>query len=236
MKVLCTICGRGGSKGIKNKNLQKIKGKPLIYYTIKQAVKSKLFEEIVISTDKPEIQRTAKKYGASSWFLREKNLSSDKTAKLPVIRDALLRSEKYFNKVFDYVIDLDISSPLRNIQDIKRAFIKFLNNNNDNLFSVFVSKKNPYFNMVEIIKNKIQLSKKKKKLITSRQSSPRVYSLNAYIYIWKRETLIKRKPLIGKKTGIYEMPEERSIDIDSDFDLKIVKSLIKKILKKIYIF
>ena len=74
MKVLCTICGRGGSKGIKNKNLQKIKGKPLIYYTIKQAVKSKLFEEIVISTDKPEIQRTAKKYGASSWFLREKNL------------------------------------------------------------------------------------------------------------------------------------------------------------------
>ncbi len=162
MKVLCTICGRGGSKGIKNKNLTKIKGKPLIYYSIKQAIKSKLFEEIVVSTDKPIIQRTARKYGASSWFLREKNLSTDKAAKLPVIRDSLIRSEKYFDKVFDYVIDLDISSPLRNIQDIKRAFIKFLKNNNDNLFSVFVSKKNPYFNMIEIINNQIQVSKKKK--------------------------------------------------------------------------
>ncbi len=56
-----------------------------------------------------------------------------------------------------------------------------------------------------------------------------MYALNASIYIWKRETLIKRKQLIGKKTGIYEMPEERSVDIDSDLDLKIVKSLIKKI-------
>ena len=229
MKILCTICGRGGSKGIKNKNLTKIKGKPLIYYSIKQAIKSKLFDEIVVSTDVHKIQKIAQRYGASSWFLREKKLASDKAAKLPVIKDSLKRSEKYFNKVFDYVIDLDISSPLRNIEDIRRAFKKFLKNNNDNLFSVYVAKKNPYFNMVEMKNNKILLSKNTKKFYTSRQTSPKVFSLNASIYIWKRERLLKSKTLIGKKTGIYEMPQERSIDIDSNLDLKIVKSLIKKI-------
>ncbi len=229
MKILCTICGRGGSKGVKNKNLIKINGKPLLYYSIKQAIKSKLFDEIVISTDSLKIQKIAKKYGASSWFLREKKLSTDKAAKLPVIRDSLIKSEKYFGKVFDYVVDLDVSSPLRNIQDIRVAFQKCLKKNYDNLFSVFISKKNPYFNMVEIIDNQIHLSKKSKKSFTSRQTSPRVYSLNASIYIWKRDTLLKKKLLIGKKTGIYEMPEERSIDIDSDFDLKIVNSFIKKI-------
>ena len=160
MKILCTICGRGGSKGVKNKNLIKINGKPLLYYSIKQAIKSKLFDEIVISTDSLKIQKIAKKYGASSWFLREKKLSTDKAAKLPVIRDSLIKSEKYFGKVFDYVVDLDVSSPLRNIQDIRVAFQKCLKKNYDNMFSVFISKKNPYFNMVEIIDNQIHLSKK----------------------------------------------------------------------------
>ena len=186
MRVLCTICGRGGSKGVKNKNLIKIKGKPLIYYSIKQAIRSKLFDEIVVSTDNLTIQKTAKRYGAKSWFLRSKSLSNDTAPKIPVIRDTLIKSEKHFNKVFDYIIDLDISSPLRNVLDIKDAFKKFLNFKNANLFSVYESKKNPYFNMIEIKNNKINLLKKNTKIFSSRQSSPKVFSLNASIYIWKK--------------------------------------------------
>ena len=83
--------------------------------------------------------------------------------------------------------------------------------------------------MVEKIDNRVCLSKKSKISVTSRQVSPEVFSLNASIYIWKRKSLINQKKLFGKKTGIYIMPEEKSIDIDSNFDLKIVKSLIKKI-------
>ncbi len=229
MKILCTICGRGGSKGVKNKNLTKIHGKPLIYYSIKQAIKSKLFDEIVVSTDNLKIQKAAKRYGAKSWYLRSKRLSNDNTPKIPVIRDTLIKSEKYFNKVFDYIIDLDISSPLRDIKDITSAFKKFLKFKNENLFSVYESKKNPYFNMVQIKNNKINLLKKNKKIFASRQLSPKVFSLNASIYIWKRNSLIKKQKLIGKNTGIYLMPEERSFDIDSNIDLKIVKFLIKKI-------
>lgn len=229
MKILCTICGRGGSKGVKNKNLINIQGKPLIYYSIKQAIKSGLFDEIVVSTDDLKIQQAAKRYGAKSWYLRSKSLSNDNAPKIPVIRDTLIKSEKYFNKVFDYIIDLDISSPLRHTQDIIKAFKKFLKFDNENLFSVYESKKNPYFNMVEIKNAKINLSKKKKNFFNSRQLSPKVYSLNASIYIWKRKSLIKKQKLIGKKTGIYLMPEERSVDIDSNLDLKIVKLLIKRI-------
>ena len=155
MKILCSICGRGGSKGVKNKNLVKINGKPLIYYSIKQAKNSKIFDKIALSTDNKKIQSVAKKYGASSWFIRKKQLSTSKAPKIPVIRDNLIKSEKYFKTKFDYIVDLDISAPLRNHADIKNAFKKFIRNKYDNLFSVYKSKKSPYFNMIEIIKKKI---------------------------------------------------------------------------------
>ncbi len=226
MNILCTICGRKGSKGIKNKNLKLINKKPLIYYTITQAKKSKLFDQIVVSTDDKKIQNKAIEFGAKSWFIRSKKLSHSRAPKIPVIRDNLLRSEKYFSTKFDYIIDLDISSPLRSILDIKRAFKKFKKNNYDNLFSVNKSKKNPYFNMVEISQSRVYISKNKKSFFT-RQELPIVYSLNASIYIWKRNILLKSDNLIGNKTGIYEMSEQKSIDIDSKFDLKLVKFLMR---------
>ena len=89
--ILCTICARGGSKGVNNKALKKINGKHLIEITIKQALASKVFDEIVVSTDSKKIQKIAVKRGVKCWFLRSKKLSSDKSPKVPVIRDALLR-------------------------------------------------------------------------------------------------------------------------------------------------
>ena len=87
---------RGGSKGLKNKTLKRINGKPLIYYTIKQAIQSKLFDQIVVSTDSKKIQKTAKYYGAKSWFLRPKKFSHDFSSKLTAVRHALVESEKIF--------------------------------------------------------------------------------------------------------------------------------------------
>tara|TARA_B100000401_G_scaffold436607_1_gene380431 strand:+ start:994 stop:1674 length:681 start_codon:yes stop_codon:yes gene_type:complete len=226
MKILCSICGRKGSKGVKNKNLTLVNHKPLIYYTIQQAKKSKLFDQIVVSTNDKKIQAKALEYGASCWFLRSNRLSNSSSPKIPVIRDNLIKSEKYFNSKFEYIIDLDISAPLRDHFDIRRAYNKFIKFKYDNLFSVNKSKKNPYFNMVEMRGEKVYLSKNKKKFY-SRQQLPIVYSLNASIYVWKRKALLQHNNLIGKKTGIYEMSEEKSIDIDSKFDLKLVKFLMK---------
>jgi CMP-N-acetylneuraminic acid synthetase len=98
---------RSGSKGVKNKNLKLINKKPLMSYTISQAVNSKLFDNIIVSTNSKKILKKAKFYGADGWFLRPKKLSSDYSPKVPAIKHALFEAEKHYNKKFDIVIDLD---------------------------------------------------------------------------------------------------------------------------------
>ncbi len=226
MKILCIICARGGSKGVKNKNIKSLNGKPLIYYTINQAKKSKVFKKIVVSTDSNKIKKISEKYGADCWFKRNKELSNDNASKILVIKDALRKSEKYYNQKFDYIVDLDVSSPLRNISDIKNSIKNFTKRKYDNLFSVCISRKNPYFNIVEKNDNKFSLIKKKKNFF-SRQKLPKTYDLNASIYIWRKEILLTSKSLFNNKTGIYLMPQIRSFDIDSITDFKIVSFLMK---------
>ncbi len=226
MKILCTICARGGSKGVKNKNIKNLNGKPLIYYTIRQAKNSKVFKNIVVSTDSKKIKKISEKYGADCWFKRDKELSNDNASKILVIKDALKKSEKYYNQKFDYVVDLDVSSPLRKVSDIRNSIKDFIKRKYDNLFSVCISRKSPYFNIIEKKNNKFGLIKKKKNFF-SRQKLPLTYDLNASIYIWKREILLRSNSLFNKKTGIYLMPEIRSFDIDSITDFKIVSSLMR---------
>ncbi len=231
MNILCTICARSGSKGVKNKNLFKVNGKPLIFYSIKQALKSKMFNEIVVSTDSAKIQKYSKLQGAYSWFLRSKELSNDYAPKTLVVRDALKRSETFFNKKYDVIIDLDVSSPLRYIKDVTNAYKFFLKKKANFLISASRSRKNPYFNILENKKNKVNFVKIKKKY-TRRQDAPKTYDANSSIYIWKRKELLNFKSLFPKKTVIYEMPAERSWDIDNKFDLYIVKNIMKDKFKK----
>jgi len=227
MKILCTICARGGSKGVKNKNIKLLNNKPLIGYTIEQAKSSKLFEHIVISTDSEQIAEIAQEFGAEYFFKRDKELSNDKAGKLDVIRDAFIRSEKHFNIKFDYLIDLDATAPLRNIEDILNSFQQFIKDKNDNLITAMPSRRSPYFNLVEIIDDKVQVSKKLDKSIVRRQDSPKTYDMNASIYIWKKETILNQDTIFLDNTGLYIMPEERSIDIDTELDFKFVEFIMR---------
>ena len=140
---------------------------------------------------------TAKYYNIKNLILRPKKLASDKSGKLPAIKHALLNTEK-LNKVFHYVIDLDVTSPLRNINDIKKSLALFKKRDADNLFSVNNSKKSPYFNMVENRNSKIRLIKENNNILR-RQDTPKTYDLNASIYIWKRKTLVEKKNYIQFK-------------------------------------
>lgn len=229
MRVLCTICARGGSKGVKNKNIKLINGKPLIAYTIEQATESGLFEHIVISTDSNDIAEVAKQYGAEVFFKRDAVMASDTAGKLDVIRDAFIRSEQYYEQTFDYLIDLDATAPLRLIEDIKASFKQFLDNDNDNLITGMPSRRSPYFNLVEVDKNgTVDLSKKLNKGVVRRQDAPLSYDMNASIYIWKRETILNENSLFLNRTGLYVMPEERSIDIDNELDYKFVEFVMKE--------
>ena len=225
MNTLITICARGGSKGVKNKALVNIKKKPLIWYTLNKIPKLKFINKTVISTDSIKISKVCNIFGFKTWFKRSKYLSSDKAPKIPVIRDALIKAEKHYKMEFDIIIDLDISSPLRSLADINNAYSQFIESKCDNLFSVMVSRHSPYFNMVEKRNNKIKLVKKYINIIR-RQDTPTTYDMNASIYIWKKDILLKSNKLFNKNTELFLMPYERSIDIDNYTDLKIVKNFI----------
>jgi len=227
--ILCTICARGGSKGVKNKNIKLLHGKPLIAYTIAQARESGLFEHIVISTDSDEIATVAMRYGAEVFFKRNVEMASDNAGKLDVIRDAFERSEEYYGEQFDYLIDLDATAPLRNISDITESFAQFLNDDNDNLITAMPSRRSPYFNLVEVdVSGKVALSKKLNSGIVRRQDAPKSYDMNASIYIWKRNIILNENTLFLEKTGLYVMPEERSIDIDTELDFEFVEFFMRK--------
>lgn len=227
--VLCTICARGGSKGVKGKNTRNLLGKPLIAYTIEQAIDSKLFDHVVVSTDSDEIATVSQRYGANVFFKRDAQLASDTAGKLEVIRDAFIRSEEYYRKKFDYLVDLDATAPLRFVSDIVNAFKQFLDNDNGNLISAMPSRRSPYFNLVEIDDNGIVSPAKKLECpVIRRQDAPKSYDMNASIYIWKRDVILNEESIFLNKTGLYIMPEERSIDIDSILDFEFIEFLMRK--------
>lgn len=226
--ILCTICMRGNSKEVPNKNISKINGKPLLYYSIKQAKDSNLFNKIVVSTDSEKIATLSKQYGAECYFRRPKKMATDKAGKLKVIRHALLKSEKFFNQKFDIVIDLDATSPLRNVSDINSAYNKFIREESNNLITATTANKNPYFNQIEFKKNKYDIVIRKKSIPKRRQDAPKVYDMNASIYIWKRNFLLKSDNIFTKKTSLFLMPPERSCDIDNKLDFDFVEYMLSK--------
>ncbi len=226
MKILCTICARSGSKGLKNKNFLKIKGNSLLSHSLNQALKIKKIENIIVTSDTKKIRKIQ---NSKIFYLqRPKKLSGDKVGKLSVIRHALNYAEKKFNKKFSAVIDLDVTSPLRKLSDIKSCINLFISKKANNLITICESRKNPYFNMIEKKKNKMDLVKKKKKLFKNRQAAPKVYELNASIYLWKKKYLLKSNNLFSNKTHYYKMPYNRSIDIDTQTDFLFVKFLMNK--------
>ena len=225
-QILCTICARGGSKGLPNKNLLKIGDKSLIGHTLTQAKAIDAIDCIIVSSDSNEILKEGEIYAADILLQRSAKLASDDAGKIDAIIDCLNHAESNFNKHFDYVIDLDVTSPLRNLIDIENCLEFTKDQGFKNLITVTNSKKNPYFNQIEITNEGPQLVKSGHD-IKGRQSAPKVYDMNAAIYVWSRDFLINEKTLFSRDTIVYDMPEERSLDIDNELDFKIVKHLME---------
>jgi len=224
---------RGGSKGVPNKNLRQLNGKPLLSYTIEQAISCNLFEHVVVSTDSTKIAENSINYGAQAWFLRPAQLATDKAPKIPAIRHALLESEHYYGQQFDVLVDLDATSPLRSVDDIIGAYLQFVRENADILITACPARKNPYFNMVEWVNGRIQKVREINPPPFRRQDAPNVYDMNASIYIWKRKALLECDTLFTERTSLYVMPEERSVDIDTELDLEFIEFITKKSKAKI---
>jgi len=228
MRRLCTICARGGSKGVKSKNIQIVAGIPLIAHSIKQAQQSNIFDAIAVSSDSEEILAVARDFGATLTIKRPSELATDTAAKLPVIQHAALTAESMLNKTFEVFCDLDATSPLRSIEDIKGAINLLETKGLGNVITGTPSRRSPYFNLVEQTADGcVALSKVPLHGVVRRQDAPRTFDMNASIYVWTRRSLLDSDRVLHKNTYLFEMPEERSIDIDSELDLRIVKFLME---------
>jgi len=234
--ILLTICARGGSRGVKNKNIKELNNHPLISYTINQGLKWGKAQRVVVSTDSEEIASISKKYGAEVPFIRPDELASNHAAKLPVIRHAVIQCESIYNEKYSIIVDLDVTAPVRAINDLDNCLIQFQKGNHDTLFSVVEAHKNPYFNMVE--KNgmgKIELSKKHDKTFIRRQDVPKVYTLNASIYFYRRDFILNRKNIspLSNNCSIFVMDDFAGIDIDREIDYKFIEFLVKEKMIKL---
>ncbi len=228
-KSIILICARGGSKGIKNKNLQKINGTTLVGHSIKLAKKLTNKSDIVLSTEAKNIQKIGLKYGIQVPFNRPLYLSKDKTPEILVWKHALRFYEKKYKIFPDFITVLPPTSPLRVKSDIKKCINLFLKNNYDLVVTGSVSNRSPYFNMVEKKKNKFSLIKKSTN-IYRRQDVPITYDLSTVCYVISTKYLKRLKNILEGKIGLVKIPKIRAIDIDDKIDLFIARKLFK--LKK----
>lgn len=232
---VCVICARKGSKEVKNKNLINFFGKSLITWSIEQAINSKLFHKVYVSTDSKKIADISRKSGAEVPFLRSSELSNDQASKFLVWKNALKKIEKITKKKIRYYVDLDCTNPIRTKKDIE-GVINLLKENKkaDGVVTICKAKKNPYFNIVEKSKtNILKISKKIKKKVLSRQQAPKAFDIVANIYCLKAEYLKKSDHLLKGNILGYELKQNKSFDIDSKYDLEIVKMFFKKIIKNV---
>lgn len=226
--ILATICCRGGSKGVPGKNIRPLKGKALIAYTIESAKQSSLIDDVIISTDDVAIAEVAKAYGANVPFMRPADLATDTASKWPVFIHAVEAYEQLTGKQVDYLVDLDVTVPLKASFDIDGAIKLALEDKNvDVVITGYEPERNPYFNMMEVKENGYaEIVKKAAKPIVRRQDAPSVYSLTPAAYVVKKSALYDYEHWSQARCKIHPIPRERAVDIDTEIDFKIVEFLM----------
>ena len=229
-KILVIIPARGGSKEVPNKNIKKIYGIPLIVYTIKEVVKlKKFYYKYIVSTDSKKIARISEKAGACVPFIRPKRLALDTTPTLPVLRHALKYIEKNNKVNIDWLLTLQATSPLTKANDIKKC-IKLINKNIDSVVSVREGNEcHPMY--LNIKKGKyLKPFQKNVKFIRRQDINPTIYKFNGSIFLTRKKIILNSKSNIffGGKMLPYIMSREKSIEIDSAFDFKLIKLIMKK--------
>lgn len=231
MNILVTICGRAGSKGVKGKNVRPLCGIPLVYYTLSAALHFKELHpqhnvDLCVDSDSDELLRIAESTGLAKPVRRPAELAGDSSPKLAAIIHAVSDMERQTGAGYDFVIDLDITSPLREARDIAGALEKLADHAEaDVVFSVVPARRNPYFNMVEAGKGR------PRKVIDSeyvtRQQAPEIYDMNASIYCYRRDALgtrIVKSPFDGR-FDITLMRDTAVLDIDSEEDFELMEVL-----------
>lgn len=219
--VLALVTARGGSKGIPRKNVVPLAGKPLIAWTIEAALRSRVVDRIVVSTDDPEIAELSWAWGAEVPFLRPEALARDDSPHVDVVVHAVMWLEEQQGYIPDYVLLLQPTSPLRTSDDIDAAVALALEKRADAVISVCLSPVHPYLMRRVNADGKLKEYESRPPGYLRRQTLPPVYIENGAIYLVKREVFLRDRSWYSGDTYAYIMPEERSIDVDTIRDLKL---------------
>ena len=236
MNILFTLCGRAGSKGVKGKNAREFCGKPLVWYSMAAIA---LYKEryagddtisVVLNTDSEPLIDLVKQVPTLEVGIlrRDESLAGDKVAKVAVIEDCLSRAEQMYGMKYDMVVDLDITSPLRTVQDVKNAIDRKKQRNDvDVVYSVAPSRRNPYFNMVK--EENGFFCKAIPSSFTTRQEAPVFYDMNASIYAYSPDALRNKEHATFFNSGCdaVVMADTGILDIDSEEDYELMQVIAK---------
>lgn len=225
--MIGVIPARGGSKGVPQKNIKDLCGKPLICYAIEAASASQQIEQVVVSTDCEEIAQVARDAGASVPFMRPSELAQDQSGMMPVLAHALTEMEKIKNQSIEGIALVDPTAPFRLPSDIDQAVELFRSQSCEAVISGHTAHRSPWFNMVKKNGGFVQLVNDGEGSVVRRQDAPKIYDLNTVVWVWGRDAII-RQDRIPKKTLLYEVPSIRGIDIDTELDFKIAEYLMKE--------
>lgn len=222
MRLLGVIPARGGSKGVPGKNIRLAGGKPLIAWTIEAAQSSKFLDRVVLSSDDQAIIAEAHKFNCDVPFIRAANLADDESRTIDVVIDVIERCPGY-----EWVVLLQPTSPLRTAQDIDNAIERCIELNAPSCASVCLAQESPYW-MFTVDQDNHLNPLISNSGMTRRQDLPPAYSLNGAIYVAKSEWLLRERMFVSSDTIAYEMPQERSLDIDTEYDfLQLNQSLLR---------
>ena len=230
MKTLAVILARGGSKGIPKKNIVDLNGRPLIAYTIKAALDSKVFDEVVVSTDCEEIAEVAKFHGALIPFMRPDELSQDHIWSRDALKHAVVESEKIFNKKYDFVIELPCVAPLRNAIHIREAHNKLVTTKSDSVISVCQMQDKHPVRMKKIVNDTIQdfCTLHPEGEGSRRQDLEPCYIRNGAIYAMTRDCIVEKFSRNGAVSRPYVMDDLVSVNIDSMIDLVTASAILRR--------
>jgi CMP-N,N'-diacetyllegionaminic acid synthase len=236
MKILFTICGRAGSKGIKNKNLKELLGYPLPFYTVSAIdlfiKNNKQYDcDIVLNTDSADLIDLFRNRLTLPIYVLERapELGEDNTPKVHVIQNSYTLLKERLNKEYDIVVDLDITSPLRTLKDLETLIEKKINSDADVVFSVTDSRRNPYFNMV--MKTDKGYERVIKSEFNTRQEAPEIFDMNASMYAYSPDFLTSGKGIFEGKCDVIKMMDTAVLDIDHESDFELMTVIAEYLFK-----
>lgn len=225
--VLALITARGGSKGIPGKNIADLAGKPLIAWTIEAAMGAAAVSRVIVSTDDAAIAAVSERWGAEVPFLRPAELAADASPHLPVLLHALAWVEEHDARSYEYILLLQPTSPLRTTGDIESAVKLALDQQADGVVSVCPAHPHPFLSRRITDDGRLEEFAPRPKGYLARQTLPPAYMLNGAIYLVRSDVLTTRQTFYTENTFAYVMPPERSLDIDTPWDLYLANLILR---------